>query len=170
MTAKLANLFLIKTTLTIYTGWIEVSKEEWIDFDLEATPLEIKVLTGNEISTQFNYSSQDEAWKGRVQMFFSSFFGVQYFHEDCIEDSLTFSPALVEADVKVCRMTLLRTTDLTVDIQCNGVQVSGDDNVCVGGGASGAITKIFFTSDDNASAFYRPYHSTSKNHSEFLLT
>ena len=141
-----------------------------INFDLETTSLEIKTGSGFEQSVFF-YTAQED-YVGGVAIRFSP--SPQYYIYDCTWTD--FPTQLPSASVKVWRITKTRTSGIRLRIQCNEKEVLNilmSDSTCSYSNWRRDWTsdniKIYFTSSDTASDFYRPY-SAGKLINDILST
>ena len=91
--------------------------------DLETTPLEIKtnseLAIGDEVRVYFFNSQGDSA--GGVEIYFSS--PQRYYHYYCSSSYTDFPNTLPTAVDKVWRISLTKTSDITLRIHCNDVAV-----------------------------------------------
>ena len=136
--------------------------------DLETTPLEIKTNStiGSEDSVHvFFYNSQGD-WAGGVWIYFSS--TPQYFLSWCISETSQvllkyFSSTLPTAVDKVWRISLNKTSGITLQIHCNDIEVLNflmDDTCNYSHWRnywSRDVEKIAFSEHDTASDYYRLY-------------
>ena len=129
--------------------------------NLETTPLEIKTNStlgsNDEVNVYFFNSQGDEA--GGVRIFFS--YTPQYYLYYCISRT-NFPSTLPTAVDKVWRISLTKTSEITLQIHCNDVEVLNfllSDDTCPNRHWrkywSRDVDKIGFTIDDTASDYYR---------------
>ena len=132
--------------------------------DLETKHLEIK--TNSELGSRdtvevdFYNSQGDEA--GRVRIYFS--FPPQYYLSRCSLSYTNFPSTLPTAVDKVWRISLTKTSGITLQIHCNNVEVVNlpmSNETCAKSYWrkywSGDVEKIRFSSSDTASDYYRPF-------------
>ena len=133
-----------------------------IDADLENSPLEIKThnsLGSDEaVDVELLTSEGDKA--GGVILHFSSI--PQYELWYCTSSKTNFPTALPTDTNKVWRITLTRTSGIRLVIHCNEVEVLNvlmSDSTCNeerwSEYWSRDVEKIYFSSSDTASYFYR---------------
>ena len=135
---------------------------------MATTQLEIK--TDSEIGSGdtvmvFFYTSDNT---GRVYLYFTS--TPQYYIKYC--NSKTDFPADLPADVnKIWRIGITRTSGIRLQIHCNDVEVLNiliSDTTCSNKNWSWikywtrVKKKIYFTSEDTASDYYRAYQGPGK--------
>ncbi|KAL5248076.1 hypothetical protein ACHWQZ_G017302 [Mnemiopsis leidyi] len=141
-------------------NWMPVKPE----IDLETTPLEIKtdsaVGSGDKVFVLF-YTSQGD-YAGGVYLRFTS--TLQFCIYRCCTTWTNF-PTNPPADVnKVWRISVTKTSGIRLQIHCNDVEVLNiliSDTICSSSDWSTYwnrdIEKMYFTNDDTASDYYRPY-------------
>ena len=149
------------------TSWIPVRRGAWIDFNLESTPLEITTdseLGSNDWVDLWFYSSGGDhgaGWAGGISLKFSPA-TVRYFLLDC-SSGYTGLTTLPSDRFKVWRVSLIRTSGVTLLLHCNDVEVlrvgiSGDvcDRIDWSYPWSRTVEQIYFAiASDSASDFYR---------------
>ena len=134
--------------------------------DLETTPLEIKtnsaIGSGDRVHVDFYDSDENDA--GGVWIVFSSI--PQYRIYWCSSSYTNFSSTLPTAVDKVWRISLTRTSDITLQIHCNDVEVVNfllSERLCDDQYLdwtrywSKDVEKIGFDIYDTASDYYRPF-------------
>ena len=137
---------------------------EYIEWDLESTPLEIRtnsVLGSNDQVVVRLYSGRNIA--GQVSLRFIST-ALQYYLNWCALSWTNLPVTPPSANDKVWRITLTKTVGVRVVIHCNEVEVLNtliSEATCIDSGWSTVwtrdMTKIMFMSDqDTASDYYRP--------------
>ena len=140
---------------------VEIGTE--IDFDIEATPLEIKTNaslgTGRKLAVQYITKQGDQI--GGVNLTFNTQLEVRI--SKCYvflqEQPLTNVPGTVE---KWWRLTVSSegTSQTRLQLHCNEVEVMSvvlSDVKCSGGEGGVEGGSIEFLIGDSASEFYRPY-------------
>jgi hypothetical protein len=141
---------------------LAVQRGDYIDYDLETIPLEIRtestIGSGDEVNVRF-FSSQGRL-AGRVFIRFTS--PPQYELGWCT-DGNNFPTNLPTDTVKVWRLTLTRTSGVRIMMHCNEVEVL---NFLISGSTcsytswsdnwSSKVAAIQFPSLDTASDYYRP--------------
>jgi hypothetical protein len=134
-----------------------------IDYDLETTPLEIKtdskIGSGNEVRARF-YASPGDLGGGFNIRFTSP---LQYYLSYCSTSWTNFPANPPNATDKTWRVTLIRSSGITVVIHCNEVEVLNfllSNSTCSYSKWSAywsrTVTKIRFPLSDTASDFYTP--------------
>ena len=153
-----------------HVDWTTVELDEFIQYDLETTPLFIKtdsLVGSNEKVRVFLYTDQ-EVYIGGFNLYFRS--RIEYFIHHCV-NSTNFPADLPSADERVWKITLTRNSDSVIRlvIHCNGVEVLNmliSQETCVKFSSwntnwIGNVKKISFHKDDTASDFYSGYRSLS---------
>ena len=150
----------ITSTQSSSGDWKEVKPA----LDFETTLLEIKTNSwlgsGDEVRVYF-YNSQGD-WAGGVRMIFHSI--LQHWISWCIPSWTYFPSTLPTAADKVWRISLNKTSDITLQIHCNDIEVVNilmSDDTCDDSNWrkywSGDVDKMYFPRNDNASDYYRPF-------------
>ena len=148
-----------------------------IDHDAESYPLEIKTDSklGSRDEVRVWFHDADKKWTGTVRIFFTS--PMQYYLYDCTKraDFPTVPPSAIE---KIWTITLARSPDIRVQIQCNAVEVLNimiSDSTCKKGWKkedwAKEKVKLMFSPDDKGSDDYIPSPGTNtfKNGTQYLM-
>ena len=107
----------------LYTGWIPVQRGQFIDFDLDNSPLEIKTdstLQSYELMKAYFYTSQGHN-AGGIDISFRP--SPTYFLDQCHDSWTSFRTALPTDNDKVWRITLTKTSGIRLVIHCNDKEV-----------------------------------------------
>ncbi|KAL5253100.1 hypothetical protein ACHWQZ_G015760 [Mnemiopsis leidyi] len=146
-------------------GWIAVEREVYINYDLENSPLQIKtdsVVGSNEqVLRVYFYGHVQDDTAGGVFLYFSS--PPQYYLYFCSTSWTNFPTVLPIETNKVWTITLSRVSgEIRVVITCNTVEVLNvvlSSTTCSDSDWSTYwsrdVEKIYFTSLDTASDYYR---------------
>ncbi|KAL5262300.1 hypothetical protein ACHWQZ_G007879 [Mnemiopsis leidyi] len=181
--------------VTIATGnrWVTAQHGEYIDFDLEATPLQIKTdsAVGSEDQVVVFFFSSHGGRAGGILLYFGP--TLQYYIWHCQQGIYSnFLAPLPTATEKEWRVTVTRTSSVRVVIQCQDVEVANvvlSDSTCSCSEEdwretwSNDVEKIFFTDTDTATDLYlepvtpdirpspasadQPYSKTTRVNAEF---
>ena len=145
------------------TGWIAVQREVDINYDLENSPLQIRtdsVVGSNEQVIVYFYTAQRD-WTGGVQINLSS--PPKYYLRFCTSSWTILPTALPTQTDKIWTITLIKTSVIRLNINCNNREVLNvvmSDTACSDSKWSEKwnkdVGKIRFTSTDKASGYYRP--------------
>ena len=147
-----------------HTGWIAVQRGEYINYDLENSPLQIKtdrvVGSDEEVIVFFYTAGGDSA--GGVWLFFTS--PPQYYLDSCSTSLTNFPTDLPTETDKILTLTLTRTSGtVRVSIHCNNKEVLNvelSDTICSDSRWSTYwsrdVEKIRFPSLETTSDYYRP--------------
>ena len=134
-----------------------------IDYDLENSPLRIRTnsVVGSDDKLKVRFKTADGEVAGEVTISLKS--TPQYILDHCYTSWTDFPTDLPSETVKIWRITLFKTSDIRLQIQCNNKKVL---NVVISAGAcedSGwgtiwnqDVQKIYFHPNDEASDYYRP--------------
>ena len=144
------------------TGWTQVKLDEYIDADLESSPLEIKTdsFLGSYEKVWVNfYTSEGEYAGGVIFLFLST---LQYWIRGCSNSRTDFPAALMTDTIKVWRISLTRTSGIRLVIHCNNEEVLNfvlSDSTCSYGSEwsdtwNKDIKQIRFEEGDTASDYY----------------
>lgn len=135
---------------------------EYIDFDLEATPLQIKTdsAVGSEDQVVVFFFSSHGGRAGGILLYFGP--TLQYYIWHCQQGIYSnFLAPLPTATEKEWRVTVTRTSSVRVVIQCQDVEVANvvlSDSTCSEEDWretwSNDVEKIFFTDTDTATDLY----------------
>ena len=146
------------------TGWIAVQRHVYIDYDIITTPLEIRSVSelgsGDKVFVGF-YTSQGDGAGGLGLKLTST---PQYYIYNC-RGYTDFPSDLPTTRVKVWRITVIRSSGIIgLQILCNGEVVLGivlSNYLCPDSSWNIVwnrdIAKIWFSSSDTMSDYYRPY-------------
>ena len=108
-----------------YTGWAEVQRGVFIDADLEHSLLEIKTESppgsNKKVRVEFHDHKHVLAPAGGVILHFTS--PPQFELKDCTTSRNNFLTAIPTDTNKVWTITLTRTSDISLVIHCNEVEV-----------------------------------------------
>ena len=146
------------------TGWTAVQRDEFINYDLENSPLQIRTnseIGSNEKVRVYFYNAQDEP-AGGVFLIFTS--PPQYVLRWCSASLTDFPTTLPSETDKVWTITLTRSSGArSLVIHCNNKEVVNvvlSDSECSYSNWrdywSRDVEKIMFYSSDTASDYYRP--------------
>ena len=135
-------------------GWTEVRRGVWMEYDLEAHPLQIKTdsLVGSEEDIDVELYTVDDVFIGAI------FLGlIDYSIGDCNRDNNYSEAAPVEQE----KIWTITKTDTMLKIDCNGVGVlalifSDSEYTECAEQWSQDVKKIQFSYVDEASDEYRP--------------
>ncbi|KAL5257686.1 hypothetical protein ACHWQZ_G012567 [Mnemiopsis leidyi] len=150
-------------------------QENWVavkqDFDLETTPLEIKTdsVLGSGDQMYMYFCTSEGVRAGGIGLLFTS--TPQYYLYYCSLKT-NFPTDLPVARDKVWRIGITRTSGIRLQIHCNDVEVLNilmSDTTCSNKKWSWikywtrVKNKIYFTSEDTASDYYRAYQGQGKD-------
>ena len=135
-----------------------------MDYNLDSFPLEIKtnsVLGSDEIMVVYFYQSDGKLILGFLKVYFRT--SPLYMLGSCVESWTNFPTTLPTTADKIWRVTVTKSSDIRVEINCNEEQVLNillSEETCTPDNWrdrwSQAIAKIGFSSSDTASDYYRP--------------
>ena len=146
------------------TGWIAVQRGVKIDYDLENSPLQIRINSqvgsNEQVTVPFFTAGEDQV--GGVYLYFAS--PPQYYLGFCISSWTNFPTALPSETDMIWTVTLTRTSGtVRLIIHCNNkelVNIVMSDNSCSESNWnekwSHDVEKIRFSSSSKASDYYRP--------------
>ena len=169
---KLPNSFakagIAKLNSHKHVDWTAVKLEEYIEYDLETTPLYLKtdsVLGSNE-RLRLSFYTDQKVKAGGLNIYFSS--TPRYFIHHCL--SQTYFPTSLPTETeKVWKITLTRVSGIRLVIHINDVEVL---NMVISNSTcrtydfwntywSRIVKKIYFIGDDTASEFYSKFNHRS---------
>ena len=148
------------------SGWLTAQRDVLINFDLETTPLEIKMdgIYGSDGELKVNFLSAHGETAGGISILLET--APRYRFHDCMEAALSFPTTLPSDTTKIWRITLTRSsTEVRVTIRCNNEEVL---NVVLSDGMCGHVSnwrsywekyvaKIKFPLGYSAADYYRAY-------------
>ena len=146
-------------------GWTEVEREvsNYIDYDLENSPLEILTnsVQGSDDRMTVRFFTAKPEITGAVRLFLSS--PPQYRLDYCFYTRTDLPTSLPQETHKIWRITLIRTSSLRLLIHCNNKEVLNvvlSDTLCSNYDEWidhwTHVRKIEFFSSDSISDYYRP--------------
>ena len=148
------------------TGWAAVKRDVKLSFDLETTPLIIKTDSrpGSNDALNVRFWTQGGDTAGGFQVSFGS---SPTYHISWCTNWLQVPESL--AVDNIWRITVTKTPDIRVQIECNGKEVVNQlvsESACTYNSHKSVtywsrdVATIRFHTDDTASNFYKPYTRT----------
>ena len=157
----------------MHTGWTRVQRNEFVDYNLEKMPLQIKtdsLLGSGDVSRVYFYDSQSH-YAGAFEIRFDS--TPQYYIRGC-RSHTDFPTNLPSATDKIWKIALLKSSEtineqvgdessaVRLVVDCNGMEVLNfvfspstcPDNNWISPYLGRHVTRIWFYSRDTASDYY----------------
>ena len=149
------------------SGWLVVTSDIEVDFDLETTPLEIMTdsALGSDEELNVNFLSELGEVAGGISILLET--APKYRLHGCMEWAVPFSATFSPDTIRIWRITLTRSsTEIRVTIHCNDEEVLNvllSDNAChrmmnvwkTNWGDE--VAKIKFPSSSSATDYYRAF-------------
>ena len=147
-------------------GWRAVQRDVMINYDLEKSPLEIKMDGDKDLDVTFYSASRLPAGGVWIRFYIYPDYAIY----QCKSYSLTRLPSnLPSNSTKLWRITLTRDPTVRLQLHCNGVNMADilmSNSTCsyinYSKYWSREVAKIKFSATDTASDFYRPGFFASK--------